>query len=256
MAKLALAFKGETTGTELSVAVDRTTARAAAAALGETILLYQPTGETIVLFRALGKVAAVEIGTDGVYACRVRDVAELARPQTHAWPQTRRARQMLTLDVGTFDDVVAAGRTVEADAPALAEAAIRFDSSTRSAAHVRVYRQVLEAYGFRCAVTGRQFTAALVPDGLRMVFVRPRAQGGPVHVRNLMPMVPEAELDWLRGSISATGEHLLTLVWANLSGEVAEALEASGGKLHLPADPRYRPDPDHLAYHRSQIFGR
>jgi hypothetical protein len=255
MAKLALAFTGDAIGGELRISVDRNTSRSAAASLGDTILLYHPAGDSLLLFRALGKVAAVEISSDGVYFCRVRDVVDLLAPQPLPWVQTRRARQMLALDITTFDAIVTGGRTTE-ESPSLQEAETGFDPMARDAAHVQVYRQVLEAYGFRCAVTGRQFPAGRMPDGLRMVFVRPRAQGGPVHVQNLMPMVPEAELDWLRGTISATGEQLLTIVWSNLSGEVAEALETHGGKLHLPADIRYCPHPDHLAYHRDRIFGR
>lgn len=249
MAKLALALVAKAIEDPLSIPVDRLTSNAAYKALGETVLLYRLAGGSFVIYEAVGKVAGVEIGSDGQRVCRVSEVRRFSTPQTLERPGLR-ARH--TLEVAEFEAIVSAGEATAI----FDEAAAPTYRGPASAVPAKVYRQVLEAYGYRCAVTHREFPRDGLPDDLHLVFIQPRNQGGPLHVQNLIPMVAEAEADWVRGAISATADQLLALVWARISGEVAEAVDAHGGRLHLPEEPQYRPGSAYLAYHRETIFGR
>lgn len=254
MAKLALALDGEW-GNRLLI--DRQTSRAAARALGEVVLLYRPLGEGLALYEATARLRGVEITTDGRFACVLRDVVRLGTPQTRPRPDTRRSGAMLQLPVEDFDGIVRAGLVAPAPPEAgLLEAAQTFEGPVRDPTPVRVYRQVLEAYGFRCAVTGEQFEPGESPHPrLRLLFLKPRQQGGPLHVRNLMPMVEAAHAAWTRGTLSATADHRVVTVIRDLDLALFDRIEQIG-RLHLPEDERYQPDPAWLGYHFEQIFGR
>ncbi len=162
---------------------------------------------------------------------------------------------MLHLPAEGFDGIVRAG-VLPAAEDGLLEAAQSFEGPVRDPTPVRVYRQVLEAYGYRCAVTGEQFEPGKSPHPrLRLLFLKPRQQGGPLHVRNLMPMVETAHAAWTRGTLSATADHRVVTVIRDLDLTLFDRIEQIG-RLHLPTDERYGPDPAWLGYHFEQIFGR
>ncbi len=60
-----------------------------------------------------------------------------------------------------------------------------------------------------------------------------------------------------RGLLSVADDARTTLVSHNkVPGEVVDRLISPSGELHLPEDPRDRPHPANLAWHRETIFGQ
>jgi hypothetical protein len=258
MAKLALAFNGDITAGELRIPIDRRTMRTVVGALGETVLIYRFVPGGFVMYLATGKVAGVDIGPDGeALSCRVRDLQPFTLPPMRSEDViVPNVQRLLTLTVEGFDALIKEGRGVMPEEGVAEAVTSGFEHPLRNPTPVLVYRQVLEGWGYRCAITGRQFFAGAMPHPeLKLAFLRPRDQGGPLHVRNLMPMVAAAEEAWTRGIISATQDHAIVVVLESLGLELFDSIERIG-RLHLPDDERYRPDPDHLAYHRAQIFAR
>lgn len=257
MARLALALDSQVGEGDRRVPIDRRMLRTVVAALGETILLYRFVAGSFVLFFASGKVAGVEIGADRVsLSCRLREVSALPVPpfrnEMLAVPGVQR---LLSLTPEVFDAVLQESRTPLSEQGA-AEAASMFAGPLRKTAVLDLYRQVLAGWGHRCAVTGRAFAPGPSPHpDLRLAFLRPRNQGGPLHVSNLMPMIGAAEDAWTRGVLSATQDHQIVAVVEELSLALFDQIERVG-RLHLPEDRHFWPDPDHLAYHRAQVFRR
>lgn len=258
MAKLALALHSNAADTDRSIPIDRRTMRAVVGVLGETVLLYRFFRGSFVMFYAVGKVGGVEIGSDGKSLfCRLRDLQRFGVPPVRKEEAVvPGAQRTLSLSPERFDAIIAEGQGAPDAGEAMDEALAADFQPLRSTAPMLVYRQVLEGWGYRCAVTGRQFFAGEVPHAeLRLAYLRPKAQGGPLHVRNLVPMIAAAEAAWTAGTISATADHRIIGVIPDIGLSLFDQIERVA-RLHLPEDARYGPDPDHLAFHRTQIFGR
>jgi len=254
---LALALDSETGGTERRLPIDRRMLRRVVAALGETILLYRFVAGSFVMFVATGKVAGVEIAADDTgLKCRITELTALpvppVRPDLLIVPGVQR---LLSLPPAAFAAVLEEAHAAQAGSGA-EEAATPFAGPLRQGAALEVYRRVLAGWGHRCAITGQVFPAGPIPHpDLRLAFLRPRQQGGPLHVRNLMPMIAAAETAWTSGALSATHDHRIVAVIEEIGLVLFDRIERVG-RLHLPQDEHYWPDPDHLAYHRAQIFRR
>lgn len=252
MARLALALTGERTD---RLPIDRQTSRVAFRALGEVVLLYRPVAEGLALFEATGVLAGVGLTEEGDFECRLRHVERLRTMQTRQRPETRRSRQMLELQAEQFAEILADGQ-LPPDPPrvGLEDMAAAFDGPLRDDLPIRMFRDVLEAYDYRCAVTGLRLAGAQSVE-LRPFFLKPRDQNGPLDPRNLMPMTQPAYAAWSRGTLSATAEHKLVAVVRDLDLGLFDRIEEFG-TLHLPEDGRFRPDPVLLSYHFENVFGR
>jgi len=161
---------------------------------------------------------------------------------------------MLTLSDERYAEIIAAATP---GAPATAEAAeAHFSFEAEHApmdAYLAVRAEVLRRWNYCCAITDTQFAEGLAPE-LRLVPIRPREMGGPLHASNYLPMVELAERAWLTGGISATDDLEIVAVMDRLDPDLLAAMPPNG-RLVVPADAALRPDIGHLAYHRSYIFG-
>jgi len=254
MARLALALV-EGAGDPGRVLLDRRSLPAAAPMLGEVVLLYRlAAGQA--LFLATARLAGIEAEAQGGFTCRFDHVTDLPGVPMREQPQNARTRRLLRLEPGEFSAIVREGRVAPADDDGLLEAMAPFAGPLTDPRPTLVYRQVLEAYGWRCAVTGESFAPGpIVHPALHLAFLRPRRQGGPIHVRNLVPMIRSAHTAWTAGTISATPDHRLVAVMPDLDLELFDRIEKLG-MLQLPRDERYWPDPAHLGFHFASIFGR
>lgn len=254
MARLALALV-EGAGDRARIVLDRRSLPSAAPMLGEVILLYRlAAGQA--LFLATARLAGIESEARGRFTCRLDQFTELPGVPMRERPENARTRRLLRLEPGEFSAILREGRAVPVDDTGLLEAASPYQGPLTDPRPALVYRQVLEAYGWRCAVTGESFAPGPVvhPD-LHLAFLRPRRQGGPIHVRNLVPMIRSAHAAWTSGVLSATPDHRLVAVMRDLDLKLFDRIEKLG-VLQLPRDERYWPDPAHLGFHLASVFGR
>ncbi len=260
--RLALAIDDDTVlgPARALLSVDVRTARAAFDSLGQTVLLYRREGGKSVLFIGRGRVAAVETGADD--SRRRLRIEEVRRFEVSVPGESERGapgiRRLLRLSGERFDEIVATGGAspwlpgaaearplfVERDAPSLQT-------------YLAIHDLVLERWGYRCAFTDRQFEAAAARPhpGLQVVAIRPREQGGPLHVRNYLPMVAEAAGAWRRGEITLGNGHEFWVAKDRLDPELEEQLRPLG-RLVLPERREDWPDPEQIRFHREQIFAR
>jgi len=157
---------------------------------------------------------------------------------------------MLELEDGRFDEIQSLSKiaaSVEA-----AEAAASFASAPTEATYTAIRDQVLRVWRHKCAFTG----AADAPNSsLSIVAVRPRNEGGPLHVGNYIPMVAGLEGAWRRGHFSVGEDHRILGDLYRFAPEDQDSMVALF-KMLLPDDPKDYPDPELLAWHRLNVFGR
>jgi putative restriction endonuclease len=118
-------------------------------------------------------------------------------------------------------------------------------------------RKVREAYGYRCAISGLQLRNGGGRPEVQAAHIRPVEQQGSDSVRNGLAL--SGTLHWMfdRGLISVADDCETILVSRNkVPGEVVDRLVVPGGKLFKPDDPADAPHPQHLRWHRENIFGQ
>jgi hypothetical protein len=113
-----------------------------------------------------------------------------------------------------------------------------------------LYRNVLEAYGWTCALTHTAFAPAegLHPQ-LQVVAIRPIRDGGVMDERNFMALTLEASRAFERGDLSIGPDHAIIVDRLGIDRELARKL---GAVLLLPS--RNLPDPEALRWHREVVF--
>ncbi|HTN64361.1 MAG TPA: hypothetical protein VL147_22855 [Devosia sp.] len=119
-----------------------------------------------------------------------------------------------------------------------------------------IYRLVLTAYRYRCAVTGQRFAPAiglLHPD-LDVVAIRPRSAGGPLEVSNYLPMIPMAARAFVAGQFLIADDYRLVPDLSILDAHLA-ALLPHELFLQLPDEALFWPSRIQLAYHRAVVLG-
>ena len=118
-----------------------------------------------------------------------------------------------------------------------------------------VYRLVMSAYGYRCALTGEQFAAdfGLVHPHLEVVAIRPREADGPLSIDNYLALEEHAARAFRAGHFIVEDDYRV-VVLGNAALDRAIRPHASG-RLLVPAEPLFRPNPAHLAFHRRMILG-
>lgn len=252
MAKLALALGADAIEDVHLIPVDFQTSRAVFAALGTTLLLYQLSDGGRVAYEAIGIVSKIEAGSSGQRYCRLRDIVPFSEPIYRQRSITRRDRRMLALQPAEFDDVLGEARTAAAHNYEISEArGALYRPPHVPTTQSETYLAVLAAYGYRCAVTGKQLSAAQA-DGQHMVYVRGEPHG--VAQRNLMPMTDMAAKAWRAGLISATDDYRVMAILGGLDPDLLAAMHNSG-RLQVPGDPDFDPDPANIAWHRAHRAG-
>jgi hypothetical protein len=138
----------------------------------------------------------------------------------------------------------------------LSEADAEYQSDVaRPGLYSAVYRQVLEAWDYRCALTGQRYkrVPGLHPD-LEVVPIKPMSVGGEMHVRNFIPIAVGLKASWMSGGVGvgADGDLLLSL---NRLDAKWIAVLAKAKSIGSPKDMRYRPDWTLLAWHKAHVLG-
>ncbi|KMK68708.1 HNH endonuclease [Puniceibacterium sp. IMCC21224] len=117
-------------------------------------------------------------------------------------------------------------------------------------------RQVKAAYAGRCAISGLSLTNGYGRPEVEAAHIRPVSDGGADVVRNGLAL--SGTLHWMfdRGLISVSEDHRILVSHNKVPVETVRRLLAPEQRLLLPEDPRHRPHPDYLSYHREHIFGQ
>lgn len=256
MVKLALAI-GEGSqlgGSRALLAVDQRTSREAFARLGERVLIYQFVDKVFLDFVGSGTMAGVNLTSDGFRLVTVDQYTSFAAPVTgEAELAAPGARRMLRLGDERYEEIIGLARA--SDRAGAAEAAVQLRDAPSLAVYLAIHDQVLRTWDYRCAVTGRQFEPGPRPHPhLRVVAIQPRERGGPLHVKNYLPMVETAERAWLTGGISVAPGSDFVAVLNRLDPDLLEAMPRSG-RLVLPDDEAAWPDPALLSWHFDHVFG-
>jgi len=130
----------------------------------------------------------------------------------------------------------------------------------------RFRRQVMSAYGFKCAVTG--LTVGSLPEGratrlLDAAHIRPVGDQGPDSVTNGLSMTPTVHRLFDEGLVTVRWQasELQVLRSPQLEPEMIESPEQgtkirleTGMRLILPTDRSNWPSQDQVRYHQRQIF--
>lgn len=251
MARLGLAAGEDArfVGDSVVLPLDRRAADAAARAGGQTVLIYQIVPRSLVTFLGRGRVAGLTYPAErGPIMCRVEDYAPFLAPEvSSAEASLPRAQLMLSLSDERFAEIFEHGTVLpelaadEAPAPYLGT-------------YLTIRDQVLAAWDYRCAVTGQRYA----PQGkaaceLEVIPIRPREMGGPLHVRNCLPLTPKAADAWRRGWIAAGPGLQMLAVLDRLEPDLLEQMRPEG-QLLVPANAALVPDAEHLAFHREHVF--
>ena len=118
-----------------------------------------------------------------------------------------------------------------------------------------MYRLVLTAYGYRCALTGEQFERSngLWHGDLDVVAIVPRDLGGPLRINNFLPLVFPAAEAFEAGQWLIADDYAVLADRDVLDRRLVERLHPSGF-LQLPKEAVFHPDKTLLARHRERIL--
>ncbi len=114
-------------------------------------------------------------------------------------------------------------------------------------------RQVKDAYGNACAVTGFRIINGGGRAEVQAAHIRPVAHDGPDSIRNGVAL--SGTIHWMfdRGLISVDEDYRILVATDRLPDTVARLLP-NDGRLALPTRPSQQPHISFLRYHRRHIF--
>jgi putative restriction endonuclease len=144
----------------------------------------------------------------------------------------------------------------------LKEEALIFDRPVLERLTRRKYRDVAfrrmvrEAYENRCAFSGLDLRNGGGRPEVAAAHIRPVEWQGSDSVRNGLAL--SGTLHWMfdRGLISVADDETILVSRNKVPAEVVDRLLVPDGKLRLPNNPRDRPHPENLRWHRENIFGQ
>ena len=118
-----------------------------------------------------------------------------------------------------------------------------------------MYRLVLTAYSYRCALTGEQFERSngLWHGDLDVVAIVPRELGGPLRISNFLPLVFAAAEAFEAGQWLIADDYGVLADRGVLDRALAARLHPSGF-LQLPKETVFHPDRALLAQHRARVL--
>jgi len=161
-----------------------------------------------------------------------------------------------------------AGKGIAAQAfPGFAEAPAAFGAAPLAGDRpdilmVRKYRdasfarQVKSAYGGCCAMSGLALRNGGGRPEVEAAHIRPVSDDGPDTVRNGLALSGTVHWMFDRGLISVSDDLSILVSHNKVPGEIADRLLVSDRRLRVPENPRHRPHPEYLRYHREEVWGR
>lgn len=253
LVKLALAAGrgSELAASSAVIAVDQRASDAAYARIGEAVLVYLHVDGVILEFVGHGRMKSAGLGAGAQRVVIIEPYVPFAVPVSgEPEREIPGGRRLLELDDRRFDEILSLGRDTRA--VEAAEAVAAFTAAPTEATYNAIRDQVLRVWRGRCAFTG----AVDAPGAsLSIAAIRPRSEGGPLHVGNFLPMVPELEGPWRQGQFSVGEDHRILGDLYRLAPELQDSMVALFRML-LPDNPRDYPDPELLSWHRLKVFGR
>lgn len=120
-----------------------------------------------------------------------------------------------------------------------------------------VYRVVLTAYSYRCALTGEQFQrdVGLIHPHLEVIAIRPRDAGGPLQINNYLALEEHAARAFVAGHILVEDDYRVVVRNPDALPRALALRLHSSGRLVVPAEALFQPNPAHLAFHRRSVLG-
>lgn len=174
----------------------------------------------------------------------------------------------------TFDEVpIVTGTALSEGSDDLIETALRLEAleewvpfAAEDRAVYQISRQkrdaafrsiVLANYGHTCAVTGQKFHSPrhVEADGAHIIGKDVRGTDDP---RNGIALSKSAHWAFDRGIFTISDQYEIVVNTKVSAARVANfpAIELDRCKILLPNDPYYRPHPDALAWHKTEVFDR
>jgi hypothetical protein len=230
-------------------------------AFGELVAVYNRAAG-MVIYVGSGRVLRLGFEAPGFETMLLGEYRAFAVPVLSSDASEARdpgVRRSLSLSDERFEDILRQASLADINAQVLAEAQEVFAQDRRDGldAYLKVHDRVLQRWKYRCVLTGAQFEpAAMRPHPqLEVVAIRPRELGGPLHVRNYLPMVPAAAHAFSHGHLSLGPSYGFLVSERLIDPELHERLLPLG-RLELPQDPSAWPDAECVGYHRANIFDR
>lgn len=124
-------------------------------------------------------------------------------------------------------------------------------------AYEAIYRLVLSAYSYRCALTGEQFLpeTGLLHPHLAVEAIRPRDAGGPLQINNYIAMEEHAARAFRNGLILIEDDYRIVVPDPGALDRALLVRLNADRRLLVPAEGLFRPSPAHLAFHRRSVLG-
>jgi predicted restriction endonuclease len=121
-----------------------------------------------------------------------------------------------------------------------------------------IYRLVLMAYGYRCALTGEQFApdVGLIHPHLEVIAIRPRKLGGPLEISNYLALEEHAARAFRNGIILIGDDYSVDVARPEALDRALAVRLHPGARLLVPEEAIFRPSPAHLAYYRRLMLER
>lgn len=116
-------------------------------------------------------------------------------------------------------------------------------------------KNVRTIYDFTCAMTGLKLVNGGGRPEVEAAHIRPvgNDHNGPDSVRNGLALSRSIHWMFNRGILSLTDEYEI-LTAKKLVPDPVKRLLNPDGKISIPTDPRHRPHPQFLRYHREHVF--
>ncbi len=173
--------------------------------------------------------------------------ADFARIVTRGLPQ-----DLEEIEARRYDQ---ARREMDAEA-AVFERPVLERLTRRAYRDVAFRRKVRAAYDTRCAMSGLRLRNGGGRPEVQAAHIRPVDRHGSDSVRNGLALT--GTLHWMfdRGLVGVADDGSILVSRNKVPREVVDRLLLPDGKLLPPADPRDRPHPHNLAWHRENVFGQ
>ena len=112
---------------------------------------------------------------------------------------------------------------------------------------------VRSAYDFTCAVTGLKMRNGGGRPEVQAAHIWAVADGGPDSVSNGLALSQTAHWMFDRGLIGIRDDYSLIVSHNQVPGPMRHLFGERETRIHLPQDPRHRPNPFYLAKHRERF---
>lgn len=258
----------------------------AAQVVADWIIYFEPVKAGRRGYHAVAKVSQVvpDPTTEGMYLALIEpgsylplerevpfrvggEVVEQGVLNEHARISGRAQSAVRPLSDTDFNRIISLGIPNELEQPALTSTGVAEEQTpydpprdrelmlTSRIVRDRVFRsRILEAYDCRCALTGFKFINGGGRAEAQAAHIKSVEASGPDIVTNGIALSGTVHWMFDRGLLSLSDD--LTILLSSRINDVdgARKIINPSGKANLPADPRLRPHPRYLDWHRSNCF--